>query len=213
MRFQAGLLAGLVALVACGGDNAAPDKSRIQKGEEEGRQINGQVYSVAFTPESTFVGVAGATIMVLQTSADSGDSSLVHPDSGNTRPLSGRFMFGDSGWIDTIPGDTISQPPGDTIPSDTLPQPPGDTIPSDTIPQPPHNGCGAQSQQVATAVSDADGHFTITGLGAGTYDLIVVPPAGFGGGIYCGADLRSNHSVEVHVFVPPRPDSASHRLD
>jgi hypothetical protein len=199
MRFHTGVCLGLLALAACGGDSTAPEKQSAKEGGGEGRTINGQVISIAFLPESTFVGVAGATITVLQTSADSGDSSAVNPDSGNTQPLSVRMLFGDSSWIDTIPGDTVVVLPPDTIPVDTI------------VP-PPHGGCGSSGQQVATAVTDADGHFTISGLGAGTYDLIMVAPPGHRGSFYCNADLRFQQSIEVQIFAPVATDSG-HPID
>ena len=196
MQFRTGVCLGLLTLAACGGDNAAPEKQLVKEGGGQGRTINGQVFTLAFNPESTFVGVAGATITVLQTSADSGDTSGVHPDSMVPLMNRGRPLFGDTSWIDTIPGDTVVGPPVDTL------QPP-----------PPPGGCNLVGQQVATAVSDADGHFTIPGLSGGTYQLIMVPPTGYLGNSYCFADLRFQQSIDVQIYAPPAPDSTGHPSD
>ncbi|MEP6472766.1 MAG: carboxypeptidase-like regulatory domain-containing protein, partial [Gemmatimonadota bacterium] len=142
------------------------------------------------------VGVAGATIVVLQTSADSGDSSVVHPDSMVPLMDHGRPLFGD-----TIPHDSTWHPPVDTL----LP-------PIDTLSPPPSHGCG-DGHQVATAISDAQGHFTISGLGAGTYDLVALPPTGYWGSVSCYVDLRTRPSTDVQIFVAPRGDSVFHGLD
>ena len=201
MRFHWGFSAGLLVLASCGGDSSGLTGEKVQKGEQEGRQINGQVVSIAFQPESSFVGVAGAQITVWQTSSDSGDTSVVHPDSMVPLMNRGRPFFGDSSWIDTIPHDSTWHPPVDTL----LP-------PIDTLSPPPSHRCG-DGHPVATAVTDAQGHFTISGLGAGTYDLVALPPVGYWGGVSCYVDLRTRPSTDVQIFVAPRGDSVFHGLD
>lgn len=201
MRFHTGVALGLMLVSGCG-DGTSPEAGLLGEG---GRQISGQVVALTFEPESSYVGVAGVEITILQTSTDSGDSVTTPPDSMVPLMTLGRFIIrADSIRIDTIPGDT-------THTDSTFPPPP-DTIPSDTTtPPPPVGFCGRPGAVVGTVTTDATGHFTVSGLSAGSYDLAFVPPAGshLAGNIFCGANLSQRESLEVQVYLPSFTDSTA----
>ena len=153
-------------------------------------------------PESTYVNVRGAAVLVSFVDTIPTDTTGIPPESlmvsGMLLDLFGqRPMLLDSFPTDTLPPDTI---PTDTIPPDTNPPPP-----------PPLPGCGRTGVVVARGRTDEQGALRVTRLRPGKYDLKVTAPerSGLGTGYYCGAIVLNDRVSPVHVTLFPAPhDSA-----
>lgn len=197
MRFQFGFVGALLLASACGGDGTSPAIQGAKNGEGTEHSITGQVLTAGPGPDSSYVGVPGAEVVLVSVPLVDGggpDSSLIDPMTpGVVRPHATFASRMDSSWIDTIPSDTSGRPPVDT---------------SVTNPY----SCGSGSQ-VATTTTDASGHFSFEGLDATEFDVVVNPPSGFWGNQYCRADLRSRQTLDIQMYLQPRHDSTAHGLD
>lgn len=176
MRFQSGILMGL--LLAAGCRDATSPGAGLQRNTGEGdRTISGQVITLDMQPDSHYVSVAGVTLTLIKNSSGGGiDTTGVPPDSTVLtvlRPRSGILAL--DGGADTIPGDSVHLPP--------------------------IGACGSGADTVGTATTDDQGHFTFSGLAAGSYDLIAEASETHYTNSACGIDLNHHASSELQLFV------------
>lgn len=153
-------------------------------------------------PESTYVHVRGARVLIAFVDTIPSDTTGIPPESlmvaGLPLDLVGRRpMLLDSVPVDTLPPDTI---PVDTIPPDTNPPPP-----------PPPPGCGRTGVVVARGRTDEQGKLMVSRLRPGKYDLKIIPPerSGLGTGYYCGAIVFNDRTSPVLVTLFPAPPDST----
>ena len=180
MRFQWGVVLGLTLAAGCR-DGTSPEAG-LQKNSGEGgtRSISGQIVTLDMKPDSHYVSVAGVRLTLLKGSSGGG---VVPPDSTVLtvlRPRSGILAF--DGGADTSSGGSGNPPPG---------------------------GCGTSADTVGIVTSDDQGHFSFTGLAAGTYDLIAGASATNFTNSACGIDLDNHESTELQLFVATIPTPAA----
>jgi hypothetical protein len=177
MRFQSGIVVGLMLAAGCR-DGTSPEAG-LQKNSGGGgdRTISGQVITLTMQPDSHYVNVAGVALTLIKTSDGGG---VVPPDSTVPtmfRPRSGILAL--DGGADSVPGDTVHTPPPDP--------------------------CGGGADTVGTATSDDQGHFSFTGLAAGRYDLVAGRSSTNYPNTACGIDLQNQESSELQLFVATVP--------
>lgn len=105
-------------------------------------------------------------------------------------------------WIGDLPPETPG--PDSTLRSglaalvDTI-VPPGD-------PGTPPGGCG-QGDDRGTAVTGADGKWTLADIEQGVYQIRVVPPEAdpMRTVVFCGIEVRSDRENAFTLYVPPAP--------
>ncbi len=206
---RAALVAGLGLMTACGGDGTGPGAVGTVKGNGQPATMTGEVLTIRFQPDSTYVPVGDVTIRVYYLGALPEDSLGIPPnDSSLVDPV----PIDPWGMSDSLPGDTTSWPPPpppvDTFPPpvDTL-FPPVDTLPPDTNPPPPPLGqCGGRGELVATVSTNPQGKFTLPNLDAGRYDLVAEAPEGYRfDGLACDVAARGGQPTTVRLFLAPPP--------
>jgi hypothetical protein len=192
-----------VAVFGCA-DGATPTEIGAVRGREgDGRGVLAvSVVGFRASPESSYVNVRGATVVVSFVDTIPSDTTGIPPESlmvaGMPLDLVGRRpMLLDSVPVDTLPPDTI---PVDTIPPDTNPPPP-----------PPPPGCGRTGVVVARGRTDEQGKLVVSRLRPGKYDLKIIPPerSGLATGFYCGAVVFNDRSSPVVVTLFPAPPDST----
>jgi hypothetical protein len=188
MRLRYGGAVVLLVLVGCSGDGSTPT-AIDPKIHVDATSLQGQVMGIAFTPDSTYVGVGGVKVTFIRVGPLPVDT-FPPIDSGaldghvltTAQRAPARILF------DPLPGDTI-------VPPDSGPPPP---------PPPPPTGCGRQGDTLATTETDGHGNYQTQGLQEGIYDLLATPGegSGFRKGFSCGVFLRSGSPTNVTIFVP-----------
>lgn len=192
-----------VAVFGCA-DGATPtDIGAVRGREADGRGVLAvSVVSFRAFPESSYVNVRGARVLVSFVDTIPSDTTGIPPESlmvaGMPLDLVGRRpMLLDSVPVDTLPPDTI---PTDTIPPDTNPPPP-----------PPSPGCGRTGVVVARGRTDEQGKLVVSRLRPGKYDLKIIPSerSGLGTGFYCGAIVFDDRTSPVLVTLFPAPPDST----
>lgn len=192
-----------VAVFGCA-DGATPtDIGAVRGREADGRGVLAvRVVSFRAFPESSYVSVRGARVLVSFVDTIPSDTTGIPPESlmvaGMPLDLVGqRPMLLDSIPVDTLPPDTI---PVDTIPPDTNPPPP-----------PPSPGCGRTGVVVARGRTDEQGKLVVSRLRPGKYDLKIIPSerSGLGTGFFCGAIVFDDRTSPVLVTLFPAPPDST----
>jgi hypothetical protein len=159
----------LATLVACGDQfDTSPggvDQSviTIDGGDPNANGVlDGLVYGAEYGAnwDTVTSPLGGVTVEVYQRVAVAGSWPGLLLDSIPWDSLPPDSTPGDTIVVDSIPGDTL---PNDTLPSDTVVV---DTLPNDSLPTLLLRG---------TAVTDANGHFAVTGIPAGEYVIFIKP--------------------------------------
>ncbi len=198
---RAALVVGLGLLTACGDGGTGPGTVGTAKGNGQPAVITGEVLTIRFQPDSTYVPVGDVTVRAYYLGALP-DDSLGTPPSDTS--LVDPVPFDPWGMPDSLPGDSTPPPPP---PVDSFP-PPVDTLPPpvDTLP-PPVAQCGARGELVATVTSNPQGKFTLPNLEPGRYDLVAEAPDGYRfDGLACDVAARGGQPTRVPLFLAPAPD-------
>ncbi len=180
MRFQWGVVLGLALAAGCR-DGTSPEAG-LQKNTGEGgdHSLTGSVITLDMQPDSHYVSVAGVRLTLLKASSGGG---VIPPDSTvltAVRPRSGILAL--DGGADTSSGGSGNPPPG---------------------------GCGTSADTIGIVTSDDQGHFSFTGLAAGTYDLIAGASATNYTNSACGIDLDHHDTIDLQLFVATIPASSA----
>ncbi|MEO8633844.1 MAG: hypothetical protein ABI587_01070 [Gemmatimonadales bacterium] len=185
-------------------DGSTPTGIGAVRGKEGDGRGTMAVSVVSFRPfpESTYVSVRGAMVVVSFVDTIPSDTTGAPPESLMVAGMPLNLLVPRVSLLDSIPVDTL---PPDTIPTDTIPP---DTNPP---PPPPPPGCGRTGVVVARGRTDERGALQVSRLRPGKYDVKVVPPdrSGLRTGLYCGAIVFDDRTSPVQVTLFPAPPDSS----